>query len=55
MHPHAFESSPLPPVSPLRLSDQLISLAEQADRSGYTKAARHLVDLAFKVLDEKPH
>lgn len=43
------------PVSPLLLSDQLITLAEQANQAGYQQAARHLVDLAYKVLDEKPH
>jgi len=46
---------PQQPVSPLLLSDQLITLAEQADLAGYQQAARHLVDLAYKVLDERPH
>lgn len=42
-------------LSPLLLSHQLITLAEQADGAGYQTAARHLVALAHKVLDEKPH
>jgi hypothetical protein len=42
-----------PPVSPLLLSDRLISLAEQAERVGCTDTARHLVRLASSVLDEK--
>jgi hypothetical protein len=42
-----------PPVSPLLLSDRLISLAEQAEQVGCTDTARHLVRLACSVLDEK--
>ena len=42
-----------PPVSPLLLSDRLISLAEQAEQVGCTATARHLVRLASSVLDEK--
>jgi hypothetical protein len=57
----------LPPVrrpvrsaetSPLMLSDHLITLAEQADRAGYTNTARRLVNLACTVFDEaaaRPH
>jgi hypothetical protein len=54
----------LPPVrpvetSPLTLSDHLITLAEQADRAGYTTTARRLVNLACTVFDEaatlRPH
>jgi len=40
------------PVSPLLLSDHLITLAERADRAGYQMAARRLVTLAHQVLDE---
>jgi hypothetical protein len=42
-----------PPVSPLLLSDRLISLAEQAEQVGCTDTARRLVRLASSVLDEK--
>ena len=42
-------------ISPLLLSDQLITLAEQANQAGYAQAARRLVDLAYEMLDEKPH
>lgn len=41
-------------VSPLVLSDRLITLAQDADRAGYVDAARHLVDLAHSVFDETP-
>jgi hypothetical protein len=41
-------------VSPLTLSDHLITLAEKADRAGYTSTARHLVSLACTVFDESP-
>ena len=40
--------------SPLMLSDHLITLAEKADRAGYTTTARRLVNLACTVLDEAP-
>jgi hypothetical protein len=39
-------------TSPLTLSDHLISLAEEADRAGYTSTARRLVNLACTVFDE---
>jgi hypothetical protein len=45
-------------TSPLMLSDHLITLAEQADRAGYTTTARRLVSLACTVFDEiakRPH
>jgi len=41
-------------VSSLTLSDHLITLAEQADRAGYTSTARRLVSLACTVFDEAP-
>ncbi len=40
-------------MSPLVLSDRLLTLAEQADAAGYQAAARRLVGLAFSVLDSK--
>jgi hypothetical protein len=45
-------------TSPLMLSDHLITLAEQADRAGYTTTARRLISLACTVFDEpaaRPH
>ena len=41
-----------PGVSPLVLSDKLLSLAQTADRAGYQSAAEELLGLAFRVLDE---
>jgi hypothetical protein len=43
-----------PPVSPLLISDRLLTLAQQADDAGYSKAARRLLRLAINVLDEPP-
>jgi hypothetical protein len=40
------------PVSPLILSDRLITLAIDADRAGLTGTAGRLVKLACAVLDE---
>jgi hypothetical protein len=42
-------------VSPLVLSDRLITLAQAADRAGYTGTAEQLVTLACAVFDEAPH
>jgi hypothetical protein len=39
-------------VSPLLLSDRLLTLAEDADRAGYRGMAERLLDLAEQVLDE---
>jgi hypothetical protein len=39
-------------TSPLTLSDHLITLAEEADRAGYTSTARRLISLACTVFDE---
>ena len=54
LRPSPMPASP-PPVSPLLLSHQLITLAEQADEAGYAATARRLVALAHKVLDEPPN
>jgi len=53
---HAFTSqqAAASQVSPLVLSDRLITLAQAADRAGYTETAEHLVELACSVLDEAP-
>ena len=42
------------PVSPLVLSDRLITLAEAAEKAGYTGTAEQLVCLACTVFDEAP-
>ncbi len=42
------------PVSPLVLSDRLITLAKDADRAGFTGTAEQLVTLACSVFDEAP-
>ncbi len=45
---------PTPPTpSPLVLCDRLISLAQDADRAGFSVTAEHLVHLAHIVLEEK--
>jgi hypothetical protein len=41
-------------VSPLMLADQLLSLAQDADRSGLLKPAQRLLKLAYALYDEKP-
>lgn len=41
-------------VSPLILSDTLLTLAQRADRAGYRSAARRLLRLALSVLNERP-
>ncbi len=46
------------PPSPLMLCEQLIRLAEEADRAGFAVTAEHLVHLAYGVLDDRqprPH
>jgi len=40
------------PVSPLMLSDRLITLARDADRAGFTGTADRLVKLAYAIFDE---
>ena len=41
-------------VSPLTLSDTLLSLAEDADRAGLTRSAVRLLRLAHTVCSERP-
>ena len=48
----AHDTPNLPPSSPLMLSDHLITLAQEADRAGYTSTARRLITLACSVFDE---
>ncbi len=45
---------PQPMMSPLMLSDRLLTLAQDADRAGYQVTAEHLLRLASKVLDSQP-
>ena len=40
------------PISPLAMSDRLITLAREAERAGYTATAHDLIDLACSVFDE---
>lgn len=47
-------SPPQPSVSPMILSDRLITLAQAADRAGLTGTAGQLVSLACQVFDEAP-
>lgn len=40
--------------SPLIICDQLIAIAQDADRAGLTATARDLVDLAYRLFDTPP-
>jgi hypothetical protein len=53
---HAMNDAPPchPDCSELVLSDRLLSLAEDADRAGYTDTAEMLLTLACSVFDEAP-
>jgi hypothetical protein len=39
-------------ISPLYISDRLLTLAQQAEQSGYPLAARRLLSLAMTILDD---
>jgi hypothetical protein len=39
-------------VSPLMLADRLITLAQDADRAGYSRTADRLLKLVNRVFDE---
>jgi hypothetical protein len=41
-------------ISPMALSDRLITLAKDADLAGYAITAEHLVQLAITIFDEAP-
>ena len=43
-----------PPTSALVLADRLLTLAQTADRAGFTASASRLVQLALAVFDEHP-
>jgi hypothetical protein len=42
------------PLSPMTLSDRLITLAKDADTLGYAVTAEQLVQLALTIFDEAP-
>jgi hypothetical protein len=42
------------PLSPMTLSDRLITLAQDADSAGYPITAEQLVLLAIMIFDEAP-
>jgi hypothetical protein len=42
------------PISPLLLSDRLITMAEQAGQAGYRDAALRLITLACQMLNTPP-
>ena len=49
-------TSPAAPIaSPLMLADRLITLAQEADRSGFRDAALRLIKLVETVLDNGRH
>jgi hypothetical protein len=41
-------------LSPMTLSDRLITLAKEADTAGYAVTAERLVQLALTIYDESP-
>jgi hypothetical protein len=41
-------------LSPMTLSDRLITLAKDADTAGYAATAEQLVQLAITIFDEAP-
>jgi hypothetical protein len=41
-------------LSPMTLSDRLITLAKDADTAGYQETAERLVQLAITIFDEAP-
>jgi hypothetical protein len=46
------QTVPPPPPSKLVLCDRLISLAQDADRAGFTATAAHLVELIDEMFEE---
>lgn len=53
MPPHPLTNQP-PPLSKLQLSDRLIALADESQRSGLRQTALILMALAHQVFDEQP-
>ena len=50
-HTNTAGITPVAAMSPLMLSDRLLSLAQDADQAGFRGAAVHLLDLASDVLE----
>ena len=50
--PATVPTPPGPKFSPLILADRLITLAQEADRAGYSSSASRLIGAAYAVLDE---
>lgn len=48
------EATAKPSVSPLVLADRMLTLAQDADRAGFSAAADRLVRLACKMCEQKP-
>ncbi len=48
------ETRPSATLSPMTLSDRLITLAKDADTAGFAITADQLVQLAITVFDEAP-
>jgi hypothetical protein len=42
-------------VSPLMLSDKLLSMAQEAERAGYPRPAEQLLRLAYAICNQRPH
>jgi hypothetical protein len=52
-YPAKPEPPPLPVrPSPLVICDRLLTLAEDADRAGFSVTAEHLLHLAYNVFEE---
>jgi hypothetical protein len=51
--PSAVGPEPMGKVSPLLIADRLITLAQDADRAGYSTTAERLVRLVNRVFDEE--
>lgn len=44
--------APIPrPASPLMLADQLLTVAQETDRAGYSALAERLLGMAYHVLE----
>jgi len=41
-------------VSPLMLSDKLLSMAQEAERAGYARPAEQLLRLAYAICNQRP-
>jgi hypothetical protein len=51
-YPNCFRQPSGPTISPLLLSDRLLSLAQDADKAGYRVPAKRLLRAALEILDE---